>query len=343
MGSPPADKDFMNHPNRKGNNFLSLFENIFINYINSLKEKRLEEQKTLFKKPFFGQDSFRWIQASEPFWRTTVTKKPNLPAVKAESPVAAISDDFYEHQGAGLQNVGASDVLIPRLSILQALSPQINKRKPEYIEGAEQGMICDIGTGELFKDGVLFVPCYYSKVYIEWHPRESDKGLAAIHTDSEILDQTTRNHRNQPVLPNGNYISETAQFFGLNLNADGRRSFIPMASTMLKRARRWMTLATGEKLDRGDGTKFTPPLFYRAYHLTTVADGNAQGDWFSWKIERGPSLPELGGAFKDLGFGNWRALKEDCVDFMKSLSEGKLRGDIGAPEESSQHDSEGAM
>ncbi len=264
--------------------------------------------------------------------------KPQFPASSKEEPtsLAILNSYFEEHAGEGMENVNSSDILIPRLSILQALSPQINRRKPEYIEGAEQGMICDIGTGELFKDGVLFIPCYYSKVFLEWYPRDTDKGLAGIHSSAEIMDQTTRNERNQPILPNGNYVSETAQFFGLNMEAGGRRSFIPMSSTMLKRARRWMTLATGEKLERANGSKFTPPLFYRSYRLTTVEDGNAQGDWFSWRIERGPTLPELG--------DNWRSIKEECVSFMHSLAEGKVRGDLDASAETGgASGAEGAM
>jgi hypothetical protein len=254
------------------------------------------------------------------------TKKPSVPA-KADAappPAERCDADFSAFAGAGLENVTSADVLIPRLTILQALSPQINKRKPEYVEGAEQGMICDVGTGELFPDGVVFIPCYYSKVYLEWFPRDTGKGLATIHTSAGILDETARNERNQPILPNGNYISETAQFFGLNLSADGRRSFIPMSSTMLKRARRWLTLATGEKLKRADGSSFTPPLFYRSYMLTTVEDGNSEGDWFSWKIERGPAMPEL---------EDWRGLMDECKSFVDSLVAGKVKGDIAPPDE----------
>jgi len=44
---------FMNHSDRKFNIFLSLFENIFINKISALKEKRLEGQKNTFQKAFF--------------------------------------------------------------------------------------------------------------------------------------------------------------------------------------------------------------------------------------------------------------------------------------------------
>jgi len=252
------------------------------------------------------------------------TKKSGAIAKAEEKAVVPASSAFEEYAGSGMENVGSSDILIPRLTILQDLSPQVKKMKPEYIEGAEVGMICDVGAGEIFPNGIRFLPVHYSKVWLEWAPRGSDKGLIAIHSSPEIMDHTTRNDRNQPVLENGNLVSETAQFFGLNLTADGRRSFIPMSSTMLKRAKRWLTLATGEKLERSDGSRFTPPLWYRTYVLTTVADGNAQGDWTTWKIERGEALPEL---------PHWEALKEECIAFQVSLASGEARGEMGTREE----------
>ena len=130
-----------------------------------------------------------------------------------------VADDFADHAGGGLENVGAGDLLVPRLAILQDLSPQLKKSKTEFIEGAKVGDICDVGTGELFPEGIMFLPVYYRKDYLEWAPRASGKGLVNIHADPAILDQCSRNEKNQPILENGNLIAETAQMFGLNLSA----------------------------------------------------------------------------------------------------------------------------
>jgi hypothetical protein len=241
-----------------------------------------------------------------------VAKRPpsGLPATEA----------FASHAGSGLQNVSATDLLIPRLTILQALSPQLDKKKAEYVENGAIGDVCDVGTGDLFPDGIVFLPVFYRKDYLEWAPRASGKGLVKIHTDPDILNQCTRDERNRPILPSGNYIAETAQFFGLNLSADGRKSFIPMASTQLKKARGWLTVATGEKLSRADGSTYMPPLFYRAYKLTTAEESNNEGAWAGWKITRGPCLPDMGEKPWEM---DWPAIMEDCVAFMQSLVAGE--------------------
>jgi len=243
---------------------------------------------------------------------------------KAEKKEVSAPADFGEFAGAGLEDISSNDMLVPRLGILQSLSPQLKKNDAARIEGAEQGHIADLGTGEIFPNGVLFLPVHYRKDWLEWAPRSSGKGLVNIHHDASILDQTTRDEKNRPILPNGNYLAETAQFFGMNLSAGGRLCFIPMASTQLKKARKWITLAMGEKLQRADGTEYTAPLFYRVYSLGTAEESNAEGSWYGWTVNRGPSLDT---AELDRP---WRSILADAIKFRASLVEGEVRGDVAS-------------
>jgi hypothetical protein len=243
---------------------------------------------------------------------------------QAQNSLTAPADEFFQaNAGAGLDNVTASDMLVPRLTILQSLSPQLTKKDSAYIEDAEVGDICDVGTGQLFKGSILFLPVYYRKDYLEWAPRSSGGGLVNIHSDPAILDQTTRNDKKQPILPNGNLIAETAQFFGFNLSANRQMCFIPMASTQLKKARKWITMAAGEKLRRKDGSEFTAPLFYRAYELGTAEESNAQGEWAAWTVDRGPALNEM-----DFNGTPWQTVAQQAADFRLSVMAGEARGDV---------------
>lgn len=263
------------------------------------------------------------VKSASPASAEDKTKEAQLPAVASKqggavTEFSAFDEGMEKFASAGLENVTAKDLLIPRLTIIQALSPQIDKNKPEYMPGVERGQICDVGLQEIIPAPMLFIPVYFMTQYLEWKPGR--KGLANIHNDPEILSQCTQNDKRQYVLPNGNIVSETAQFYGLNATADYRFSFIPMTSTQLKKARRWNTLATSEKALRRDGTEFTPPLFYRAYVLSTVAESNDQGSWDGWKIERGPKIEEIDGAAQkvfDLATG-----------FYEQLKSGRARGDV---------------
>jgi hypothetical protein len=154
--------------------------------------------------------------------KSSKKEKSKEVAVVVEHLPSAGAQDFEAHAAAGMEDVSSKDVIIPRLTLLQTLSPQLNKKKGEYIEGADIGMICDLGTGDLFPDDLLFLPVHYRKDFLEWAPRSTGKGLIAIHTDPRVLDTCKKDEKNKMVLPNGNYIAETAQWFGLNLSA-GRR------------------------------------------------------------------------------------------------------------------------
>jgi hypothetical protein len=208
--------------------------------------------------------------------------------------VAVAAASFEDMAGAGLENVTANDLLIPRLVILQSNSPQVLKTKAEYIKGAVVGQICDVGMGELFEGAVPFIPVYFVKQWLEWYPRNTQKGLAEIHDTDAILAKTSPNEKKKPVLPNGNLIAETHQFYGINLaSGSPRKSFIPFASTQIKKAKHWNTLSEVERWKKATGEEYMPARFSRVYFLTTAAESNAEGDWIGWKIERGPALALL--------------------------------------------------
>lgn len=270
-----------------------------------------------------------------------IEKKTNLPATTSPKSNAVSSDiaSAFDGMGTGFENVTAADLLIPRLTILQGLSPQVTQGEPEYDPDARVGMIYDVGLQEGFEGEVHFIPVHYTKQYLEWAPRASGKGLVKIHDDKSILDDCEKDDKNRRmVLANGNYVAETAQIYGMNITADFRKSFIPMTSTQLKKARRLMTLATSERIQRPDGTEFCPPLFYRTYLLSTVPESNNEGNWMGWKIERSLALDEL---------PNWQALMVEIKSFRDSLTKGDLRGDMEAMadevRQQTRHDENGRM
>ena len=57
-------------------------------------------------------------------------------------------------ESRGSEDVTANDVIIPRLDIIQGLSPQKDKTHAKYIKGAEEGVIFNSVTGELY-DSIL--------------------------------------------------------------------------------------------------------------------------------------------------------------------------------------------
>lgn len=217
-----------------------------------------------------------------------VTKEvANVPVVPASSELSV--RDILTDEGMGLENIGAADIALPFLMVLQSGSPQV-KRGEAQIEDATEGDVFNTVTQEVYngEEGIFVVPCLYKKSFVEWRPRESGGGFVNQYDSEEILSKTKRTPKGQDMLDNGNIIVATAYHYVLlvdPITGDYQRAVIGMSSTQLKKSRRWNSLMTGLKISRPDGTKFTPAMFSHMYRMTTVPEANELGAWSGWHIE----------------------------------------------------------
>lgn len=196
--------------------------------------------------------------------------------------------DWMGDQKRGSEEVTIQDVTIPRLSIIQDLSPQRKKNQAEYIEGAVEGMLFNTVTNRLYADPVLFVPVYFRLEWVVWKHRDSGGGfIGAFPTQDEAV-KAVGNHalagqeteKGDPVLG----VQDTAQHFGLlmdpNSPAEDPRAeeiVISMSRSQLKPSRQFNTQI---KLVGGD-------RWSRLYRLSAVTVTNAAGqDYFNWKVEQ---------------------------------------------------------
>ena len=215
-----------------------------------------------------------------------VTEKNEI-AKKRSTEITTVSA-FEEDAGSGLENLTADDLTIPRLKILQALSPEVNKRDGKYIEGSASGDITNTVTKEIYpeNEGCVVLPVAYRRMFLEWQPRESGGGLVKQHLDPNILSQTTKDKTGSDMLENGNYIQTSATHYSLVVDGDSyHQVMIPMAGTQLKKSRTWNSVMASLKVKSSEGKIFTPPSYSHKYRLTTVAESNDRGQWFGWNIE----------------------------------------------------------
>lgn len=204
---------------------------------------------------------------------------------------AEMMADMMGDAGIGTDSFDREDIAIPRISILQQLSPQVTKGKPEFIEGLEVGEIFNTVTQETFsgEDGVYVVPISYRRAHIEWKLRRDGGGLVADHgTDSSVLENTSKDDDFRDITKDGTQIVVTAEYFVYLVNKE-TGSYTPavlsMSASQMKKARRWNTLMSQfEMTDPASGKKFTPATFARLYHLTTTPEQNDRGSWFGWDV-----------------------------------------------------------
>lgn len=251
--------------------------------------------------------------------------KSNTVAVaekKAALPTVSDFGGFEAFANEGLESVSAQDLSIPYLRILAQLSPQVNKRDGAYVQGAEAGMIYNTVENAVYsgEDGVSVIPCYYRRVYVEWKPREKGGGYVATYgSDDPILKTTYKDDRGNDILPNGNLLTNTAEFYVLMLDTDGspRRCLITMTSTQLKKARKWLTQMQTNTARGKNGNMFVMPMMSHIYTLSTVEERNDKGSWFGWEVSKDHVL--------DLNNQTDAGLFEMALAFSKSVKAGEVK------------------
>lgn len=209
--------------------------------------------------------------------------------------------DYASYAGAGHENVTAADLAIPFLTILQANSPQVKKTDPGYIKGAEEGDFYNTLTKEIIKaaDGVSIIPCSFIRVAIEWKLKEAGGGLVAIHpAETDLIELTKVDEKNRNILPNGNQLSMTAQHSVLYRAANSKdgewhKAIIALASTQLKKSRRWLSQMGEVKKVGKNGMKFTPPSFALIFTAKPIVETKDKNTWWGWDIVAAGEVSEV--------------------------------------------------
>jgi hypothetical protein len=194
---------------------------------------------------------------------------------------------YLGEESRGSEEVTIQDITIPRLSMVQDLSPQRKKNNAEYIEGCEEGMTFNTVTNELYADPVIFVPVYFRLEWLVWKHRDAGGGLQGVCATQEEAVALVAAHplagqlteKQEPVLE----VQDTAQHFGLLLDpnspAEDPRAteiVVSMSKSQLKPSRQ---LNSQVRIAGGD-------RFERYYRLSAVQVDGARGEYYNWKVEQ---------------------------------------------------------
>src|SRR5690606_32377828 len=121
--------------------------------------------------------------------------------------------------GAG-RTKGVEDNVVPFLSLLQDMSPEVKKRDPEYVDGAEPGMILNKATRTVSTE-IEVQPWAADRCINEWVPREAGGGFRGRHplvgSVEESMKAAGGSAKPDPqdpqktvwLLPNGNQLIDT--------------------------------------------------------------------------------------------------------------------------------------
>jgi len=204
--------------------------------------------------------------------------------VKEDQLPTDLLDEITASAGEGT-TFDSSEMQIPFIRIIQALSPQVQKKDPKFIAGADQGDAFNTVTNEHWNgdDGLIVVPCYQETKFLEFVPRDSGGGfMGELEPNNPDIQKTERKGAKE-VLPNGNELVKSDQHYCLVLDENGmmQPAIVDMKSSQLKVSRRWKTQIAMQKIQHPK-TKalLTPAVYATMWKLTTIQESNDQGTWF---------------------------------------------------------------
>ncbi len=176
----------------------------------------------------------------------------------------------------GSEQVESTDIVLPRIGIIQALSPQIKKSDPKYIAGAEQGMLWNTLTSELYGDeGVIFVPVLFRKEWIAFVDREKGGGFKGAWPFSEEVKARTEVEQMENAADIE--VLESHSHIGFIVKTDGtlEQAIIACTKSAIKFSRKINSLVTMSGMDR----------FAKAYRVNAIETSGPKGDYFTYDVK----------------------------------------------------------
>lgn len=210
-------------------------------------------------------------------------KKTGMTA-QSQSSMMMITDkvpDYIEsNTNRGSEDVGQEDLVIPRLEVIQALSPAVKDGDPGYIPEARPGMLMNSVSKQLYGKEVMVVPVVFMKQWLVWRQRKDKDGKpieGGFFGSFNHPDAAKRRADEEGGEANYIEIIETPQHLCLLLNFASSKVeeiMVSMPRTKAKISRQWNSMVRMAGGDR----------FSRAYRVTSALEKKPQGDYYNFAI-----------------------------------------------------------
>lgn len=199
-----------------------------------------------------------------------------------------LPDYLSKGPARGSEEVKSSDMILPRLELVQSQSPI------KEIEGNEEvrdGMLFNSVTGQVYGDFVYFIPVYYRMEHLIWKDSDSGGGFfGSFPSEEQARARLKQLYSDDPTLIGKTEkgkdlveIVDTPVQYGMLITPDGatEQIVISMAKTKAKVARKWNAMIQIAGGDR----------FSRVYKISAFTDENKQGKKFKNYVVQPAGFP----------------------------------------------------
>ena len=181
-----------------------------------------------------------------------------------------------ERVGQGSENVTTADLALPRLKLLQALSPEVTKGSAQYIAGAEPGLMMNSLNNNLF-NSLFVINLHYDRKVAVWKKRKFGGGMfGSFQTEAEAtraLEEKNELVDQYDIVDNPTHLvmllSDTGEPKGVAL--------LDMPSTKSKVSRKWNSLIA-EQEEAGN------PRFGCVWELGVSSEQSPNGQYYNFDV-----------------------------------------------------------
>lgn len=178
--------------------------------------------------------------------------------------------------GAGNENITSDDLELPRLKLLQALSPEVAEGGDEQIAGAKPGMTVNTMTGEIMDD-FYAINVFFNREYAVF--RDRTLGGDGVPLTVEATEEAAKNFITENGLSLDEFnVTETARHLLLICEEDGTPKYealVLMSATRLRFSSEWNSQIVATGMDRYAGM----------WKISPKRVSNSKGSWFSYTVD----------------------------------------------------------
>jgi hypothetical protein len=188
--------------------------------------------------------------------------------------------------GSGFEGLNMDTMAIPFIRLLQELSPQLKKSKPEYIPEAEAGQFVNTVTNRLYSPPLRVVIGKFERYYIEWGTSRG-KFIAAHdpeHFETQILPQCVRDEKNKIIHPTTNhrFVDTYVYYVILPDHLEEGVCIISLYSSGIKEAKRLNRNLT-HTIIPGSNQRALP--YFMIWEVSVTNMKNDDGEWFGLRFD----------------------------------------------------------
>lgn len=198
-------------------------------------------------------------------------------------------EEFLADSGKGLEEVGADDIAVPYVSILQKQSKLMDQ--PGF--GGKPGQFIHTITKELFdgQRGLDVIPCHFRRFWREITPDLKNPKFVAEHfanwpkAKGAAFNPEMRRH----VCHDGTHANQIMRFYCLIVAPiePPQPACITFKGSQIKAAKAWNSMLSVQSMDvqTPEGLRrIQAPTYISIWNLSTVLNSNDEGSWYGYDI-----------------------------------------------------------